>query len=187
MQHINRRTCAVYAALAEFCCLIAAWQTAEHIRVRKSARAALINRSRDITTTLGLVIRSQRWRGGVVQQERLESALKELVKSGELSSVALLNASGEIVASAGPIGDFETKGMLQGYEHWDPSRVTLVNLVDLGTSVTREGETNSRTIVLPPRQGPPPPPPDHPPGDRPPRFDSPDRNRLPDGSSNFST
>ena len=99
----------------------------------------------------------------MVQQERLESALKELVKSGELSSVALLNASGAIVASAGPIGDFEIKGMLQSYEHWDPSRVTLVNLVDLGTSVTREGETNSRTIVLPPRQGPPPPPPEEPP------------------------
>src|SRR5438477_548877 len=182
MQHINSRTRLVYASLAAVWCLIAAWQTAEHIRVRKSARAALINRSRDITTTLGLVIRSQRWGPGMVRQERLESALKELVKSGELSSVALLNASGEIVASAGPIGDFETKGMLQGYEHWDPSRVTLVNLVDLGTSVTREGETNSRTIVLPPRQGPPPPPPDHPPGDRPPRFD-PERTRSTDVSN----
>ena len=188
MQHIVSRTRLVYASLAAVWCLIAAWQTAEHVRVRKSARAALINRSRDITTTLGLVIRSQRWGPGVVRQERLESALKELVKSGELGSVALLNASGEIVASAGPLGDFETKGMLQGYEHWDRDRVTLVNLVDLGTSVTREGETNSRTIVLPPRQGPPPPPPgDHPPppGDRPPRFD-PDRTRLPEPTNSFA-
>src|SRR5438105_417360 len=185
MQQIVSRTRLVYASLIAVWCIIAAWQTGEHVRVRKSARAALINRSRDITTTLGLVIRSQRLLGGVVRQDRLESALKELVKSGELSSVALLNASGEIVASAGPIGDFETKGMLQSYEHWDPRRVTLVNLVDLGTSVTREGETNSRTIVLPPRQGPPPPPPDHPPGERPSRFD-PERTRSNDGSTNAS-
>src|SRR5947208_10550882 len=133
MQHIVSRTRLVYASLAAVWCLIAAWQTAEHVRVRKSARAALINRSRDITTTLGLVIRSQRWRGGVVQQERLESALKELVKSGELSSVALVNASGEIVASAGPIGDFEIKGLLQSYEHADPSRVSRAHRAALAT------------------------------------------------------
>lgn len=183
MQQIVSRTRLVYASLAAVWCLIAAWQTAEHIRVRKSARAALINRSRDITTTLGLVIRSQRWGPGMVRQERLESALKELVKSGELGSVALLNASAEIVASAGPIGDFETKGMLQSYEHWDHDRVTLVNLVDLGTSITREGETNSRTIVLPPRQGP--PPPEHPPGERPSRFE-PERTRSAENSTNSS-
>ena len=176
MQQIVSRTRPVYALLIGVWCIIAAWQTAEHVRVRKSARAALINRSRDITTTLGLVIRSQRWGGGMVRQDRLESALKELVKSGELSSVALLNASGEIVVSAGPFGDFESKGLLQTSEHWEHNRVTLVNLVDLGASVTREGETNSRTIVLPPRPNPPPLS-DHPlqPGERPPgpppRFD----------------
>src|SRR3982750_2659882 len=119
MQHIVSRTRLFYASLAAVWCLIAAWQTAEHLRVRKSARAALINRSRDITTTLGLVIRSQRWGSGIVRQDRLESALNELVKSGELSSVALLNASGEMVVSAGPFGEFESKRLLQSSEHWD--------------------------------------------------------------------
>jgi signal transduction histidine kinase len=53
-------------------------------------------------------------------------------------------------------------------EHWDARSVTLVNLVDLGASVSPEGETNRPTIVLPrrdpgagPREGerPPRPPP----------------------------
>src|SRR5439155_3201414 len=99
----------------------------------------------------------------------LEPALKELVKSGELSSVALLNATGAVVASAGSPIDLETKGMMQNGEHWDYKNVTLVNLVDLGASETILRETNRTTIVLPPRPagsrppaGPPPegPPPD---------------------------
>src|SRR3954468_14328920 len=157
MQQIVSRTRLVYGSLLAVFCLIMVWQTAEHIRVRKAARAGLINRSRDIASTLGLVIRSTR-RGPFVSQERLESALKELVKSGELSSVALLNAAGDIVTSAGPLGDIEKKGILQSGEHWDDKRVTLINLVDLGATVSREGETNSRTIVLPPRPPGPPPP-----------------------------
>jgi len=156
MQQIVSRTRLVYGALAAVFCIILVWQAAEHLRVRKAARAALINRSRDIASTLGLVIRSTRNRGPFVSQERLESALKELVKSGELSSVALLNASGDIVVSAGPLGDIESKGMLQSGEHWDARRVTLFNLIDLGASVSREGETNSRTIVFPPRHDGPP-------------------------------
>src|SRR5881394_836203 len=83
--------------------------------------------------------------------DRLESALKELVKSGELTSVALLNAAGEVVASAGPSIDVETKGTMRTGERWDARSVTLVNLVDLGASVSPEGETNRPAIVLPRR------------------------------------
>src|SRR5258706_30105 len=120
-----RRTQLIYGVLAAVWCVIVAWQAAEHARVNTAARAALINRSRDITTTLGLVIRSQRRFGGIISQERLESALNELVKSGELNSVALLNATGDIVASSGAAIDLETKGMMQTGERWDPRTVTL--------------------------------------------------------------
>jgi hypothetical protein len=156
----------VYALLVAALGLVVAWQVMEHDRVKHSAREALVNRSRDITTTLGLVIRSQRRFGGIVSQERLESALNELVKSGELGSVALLNATGEVVASAGPPVDLDTRGMMRSAERWDHKSVTVVNLVDLGASVTREGETNRPTIVLPrrdpstgPREDERPPPP----------------------------
>jgi signal transduction histidine kinase len=146
-----RRSRLVYGLLFAVWAMVVAWQIVEHDRVKDSGRAALVNRSRDITTTLGLVIRSQRRWGGAVAQERVESALSELVKSGEVSSIALLNASGEVVASAGAPIDLEMKGMMQKGEHWDPKSLTIVNLVDLGASVRREGETNPPTIVLPRR------------------------------------
>ncbi len=142
----------VYGLLLAAWVLILAWQVAEHRRLRASERTALILRSRDITATLGLVIRSQRRFGGMVSQDRLESALSELVQSGELSSVALLNASGEVVVSAGPPIDLATKGMLQTGTRWEPRNVTIVNLVDLGATLTSEGEERP-TIVMPRREG----------------------------------
>ena len=142
----------VYGLLLAAWVLILAWQVAEHRRVRASERTALILRSRDITATLGLVIRSQRRFGGMVSQDRLESALSELVQSGGLTSVALLNAAGEVVVSAGPPIDLDTKGMLQTGTRWEPRNVTVVNLVDLGATLSSEGEERP-TIVLPRREG----------------------------------
>ena len=148
---VNRAKLA-YAVLAATWLVIIAWQAIEHDRVVKAGREAVINRSRDITSTLGLVIRSGRRGGrGPVSHERVESALNELVRSGEVSSIALLNASGDVVVSAGSPIDLETKGMMQTGEHWDRRSVTIVNLVDLGANVSREGETNTPTIVLPKR------------------------------------
>jgi len=74
-----KRTGLAFAVLAAVWLVIVAWQVLEHNRVKKAARTALLNRSQDITTTLGLVIRSQRRFGGIVSQERLEPALTELV------------------------------------------------------------------------------------------------------------
>src|SRR5580765_8507946 len=182
------RTRLVYGLLLAVWALVVVWQVLEHDRVKKAARAALKNRSHDITTTLGVVIRSQRFRG-VVLQERLEPALKELVKSGELSAVALLNATGAVVAAAGGPIDFETKGVMQSGEHWDYKDVTLVNLVDLGAAETNEGDTNRTTIVLPPRPPGPPREPGPPRDDgRPPPWPGPpdpgSTNRLAAASSN---
>jgi len=149
---MTSRTQPVYGLLLAVWCLIVVWQAVEHGRIKEAARTALINRSRDITTTLEAVIQSQRRFGGLLFQDRLESALKELVKSGELTSVALLNGVGDVVASAGAPMDFETKGAMRAAERWDSRSVTLVNLVDLGANVAREGETNRPTIILPRRE-----------------------------------
>ena len=145
---IRRRTPLVYGFLLVAWATIIVWQVLEYRWVKESARTALVNRSRDIAATLSIVIRSQRRFWGIVSEERLESALNELAKSGELISVALLNASGDVVASAGKPLDLEKKGALQQGERWDDRSVTLVNPVDLGASVTTEGETNHPTIVL---------------------------------------
>src|SRR5258706_9800993 len=108
-----RRCFFVYGMLAVLWVILMGWQVAEHFRVREAAHAGLINRAKDISNTLGLVMRSQR-RFGVISKERLESALKELIKPGELNAIALLNADGEIVASAGAPVDLQKGSLRQG-------------------------------------------------------------------------
>jgi len=144
-----------------------------------------VNRAKDISTTLGIVLRSQRRFGGVVSKERMEAALAELVKqeSAELKGIALLNAAGEMVAFAGTGTDFQTKGATGATERWDLQTVTLVNPVDLGTNLTYDFESTNPPIILsrqdftnrfatnrigmPPPRPPPEPPNEPPPGPRP--------------------
>lgn len=137
----------VYVILVAAWVVIAAWQVAEHARVRQSARAALINRARDISGTVGIVLRSQR-HFGVISKERLESALNELVSQGELSGVALRNAAGDAVASAGEPFDDEIHAGTGPAELWKDQKVILMNLVDLGTNVLRDIERTNPPVVL---------------------------------------
>ncbi len=149
-----------FLLLAAVWALVAVWQTMEHDRVEKAAREALIRRSRDITGTMGKFIESQR-RFGVVSQERMEVALRSVITFGGLQSLALLNRTGEIVASAGAPVDLEAKGLVQNGVHWGEKLLTVVNPMDLGTNVV---------VVLPPRDTNAPPredfrPPPRPPGE----------------------
>lgn len=193
----------VYGVLVAAWAVILLWQGIEHGRVRRDARVALINRAKDISTTLGVVLRSQR-HFGIISKDRLESALNELVKPDELVGVAMLNAAGEVVASAGAPIDLELKGLVPTGEHWGDRFVTLVNLVDLGTNLTAEAESQRPPLVLPrselfqpfgtnrfgtdrPPPGPPPPSPGAPsqlappPGGPPPPGAAADQQRGPRG------
>ena len=145
---MNLRGRFVNGVLAAVWVMIIAWQFAEHDRVRRAAKVALVNRAKDISTTLGIVLRSQR-RFGVISKDRLESALNELVKPEELNAVAMLNTAGEVVASAGATIDFSVKGLVPTGEHWDNRNVTLMNLVDLGINMASEFESTNPPIVLP--------------------------------------
>src|SRR5215471_16874549 len=118
----------VYWLLVVVWALVVAWQAVEHRRVHDNARAALINRAKDISSTVGLVLRSQR-RFGVISQDRLESALSALIKPDELTGVSILNSRGDTVASAGAPIDLELKGLVPTGEHWGAGNVALMNLV----------------------------------------------------------
>jgi signal transduction histidine kinase len=182
---LNRRSTLLYGLLLGVWVLVVAWQLAEHLRVREEARAALVNRAKDISTTLGIVLRSQRRFGGVVSKERLEASLTELVRQekAELDGIALLNAAGEMVASAGTGIDLQVRGAAGTTEKWNAQTVTLVNPVDLGTNLTYDIEGTNLPIILSRqdftnrfaatnRLGGPPhePPPGPPPGDNPTNF-----------------
>jgi signal transduction histidine kinase len=156
---MTRRSWFVYGTLLAIWMIVLGWQAAEHLRVRRSARAALIDRAKDISNTLGVLMRSQRF-FGVITKERLESALNELVKPGELhpTSVVLLNATNEEVALAGATLDLPPKGEFRGSEYWDDQNhtLTLMNLVDLGTNIVMSASELFPTNRPPPRNGPPP-------------------------------
>lgn len=141
-----KQTRLVYVVLTAVWLMITVWQIVEHRRVQQTARVALINRARDISTTVGIVLRSQRH---LITKERLEAALNSLVKPEELNSVALLNASGGVVASAGHPIDLEMRDLVPKGEHWGDRVVALMNLVDIGTNLTFEAEASRPRIVVP--------------------------------------
>ncbi|MFN3410056.1 MAG: sensor histidine kinase [Limisphaerales bacterium] len=156
----------VYLALLLLWVLVVGWQAAEHQRVAAAARDALINRSKDISSTVSVVLRSQR-HFNLISQERLESALAALIKSNELTSVVLLNARGEAVAAAGAPLDPDDLILVPAGIQWDEGFVTLMNLVDLGTNVTADLEGGRPPIVFSRTDIPPPPTNRPPPGSRP--------------------
>ncbi|MCX7886337.1 MAG: ATP-binding protein [Verrucomicrobiae bacterium] len=167
-----RRNKLVYGLLIALWLVIVGWQTAEHFRVRRAARAALSNRARDISTTLGLLVRAQR-RFGVISRERIEAALSELLKPGDINGIALLSPAGTVVASAGYLPAAYTNNITVPAEYWTEQNVTLMNLVDLGTNIVeglpppivvardemqRAAETNRPVAPLSLRPPPPPVP-----------------------------
>lgn len=153
---LTRRSIFVYVILGALWVLVLGWQVEEHLRVRKAAKTDLSNRSKDIANSVSACIRGMRFRGTVLQ-ERLEPLLNELVsgranevlRASDLVGIALLNAAGTPVASAGRPIDFGQQEILQRGERWGPRTVTFVNPVDLGAALTSEGATNP-TVVLPP-------------------------------------
>src|SRR5215469_5768908 len=146
---ISRRSTLIYALLSLVWVLVVAWQVEEHARVERAARGELIYRAKDISTTLGIVLRSQRRGGAMVFKEGLESALNDLVRPGELTGIAMLNAAGEVVASAGSLTNLPEGEVNHPTELWEDNIVTLMTLVDLGTNVARDLENTNPTVIIP--------------------------------------
>lgn len=146
----------LFGLLAAIWALILVWQGFEHFRVRQSARDELINRAKDISNTAGSVMHALR-RFGVVPRDRLEPALKPLIKPGDVNSIALLNAAEEVVALVGePIAaDLHTL-VPSGAPYWSDRTVAVMNLVELGSnqiasaigSLPPEGELAEPVIVV---------------------------------------
>jgi signal transduction histidine kinase len=144
---LKRRSVLIYGLLLGIWLLLLGWQVEEHLRVREFARLMMVNQAKGISTTLGIVLRSQRRFGGVVSKERLEASLTELVNQ-ELNAIALLNAAGDVVASAGSGIDYSNLESSSSPEIWGAQTVTLLNPVDLGTNLTRDIEGPDVSIIL---------------------------------------
>lgn len=143
----------MYGLLAALWALVVLWQFQEHQRVRAHSRTNLRNRSHDIADTLGAFIRGLQFRGAVAG-DKIQPVLNELVgpandlaKPGEVLAVALLNAAGEPVASAGTPLNLNVSEIAQEGERWGRSSLTVVYPVE-GASVAPAGGTNVTAPVL---------------------------------------
>ncbi len=134
----------IYALLVILWLAFASWQFLEHQRVGGLARKNLATRAHDLSAALSVVIRSQ-GRTAIIPKPRLEAALTELTTSTELRSVVLLNAVGEVVASAGQPMAVDAETLLRTHEFWTQDAAAFANLVALGPGT--EGTAGSPAIL----------------------------------------
>src|SRR4051794_34445611 len=127
---------------------VCGWQYVEHRRIQQAAAAALVNRGRDITSTLGVVVRSQRRFGMLISKERTEAAIQDLIRPGEVESVAILGATGETIASAGRPVEFTPEQLREHAISWRPHTLVLMNLMDLGVASSEDGTRPRPPIVV---------------------------------------
>jgi signal transduction histidine kinase len=147
--HPAKRRLVIYVTLIACGLAVCAWQVEEHLRFKRTAAEALINRGRDITSTLGVVIRSQRRFGSFVSKERVQSALQDLVRPEELESIAILGATGETIASAGKQTDVTADDMLHARGiYWSDRTLTIMNVMDLGANTGEDGTRARPPIVI---------------------------------------
>jgi signal transduction histidine kinase len=146
---LAKRSMPVYVILTALWIGIVAWEAIEHSHVRNANRQTLINRGRDITSTLGIVVRSQRRFGGFISQDRFEATLKDLIRPGDLDSVVVLSADGLPVAAAGVPVELSNEALSGPGVVWSDYSLTLMNLIDLGNAFDPDqGETAA--IVMSP-------------------------------------
>jgi signal transduction histidine kinase len=131
-----RRGWVIYGMLAVVWAMLIGWQTAEHLHARKAFHNILIDRGRSISDTCGILLRTRRL-FGVVNKERLEAALNELVRSftNEVRSVELLNRGGDVVAAAGEPIEMPPRSEFDGAVFWKGDIAILQNPIDLGTNM----------------------------------------------------
>ncbi len=127
---------------------VCAWQAEEHLRFKRASEDALIKRGRDITSTLGVVLRSQRRFGLIVAKERVEPSLQDLVQPEELESIAIISVTGEPLASAGRAPNLGPDVISGGGVHWGTHTLTMMNLMDLGSGGAEDGSHPVTAIVM---------------------------------------
>jgi len=159
----TRRRLLVYGLLVGVWAVVVGWQVEEHARMREYARSNLRNRSKDIANTLGAFIRRLEFRGAVfrdrlqpVLDELVNGRTNELVTSGEVIFVAVLNTAGDPLASAGnALTNLNQADLIQEGERWGRHTLTVACPIK-GVSVPPEGGTNGPlplVMVEPPTNG----------------------------------
>ncbi|MBN1517817.1 hypothetical protein JXA32_14730 [Candidatus Sumerlaeota bacterium] len=146
---VSTRSIGLYIALFALWVLICGWMFAEHQRLDHDEREKLLTRAHDISSTVGVVIRSQ-GRFGIIPQPHLDAILQELNTLSELKTVALINSAGEVVSELGePMEiDINSDILSRDGSYWQEDGVLVVNVVDFGPNTRDDGTTRPATILI---------------------------------------
>jgi signal transduction histidine kinase len=152
---LKSRSILTYGILCLIWLLFVVWQFGEHQRVVKTARQTLQSHVRDISMSLGVVIRSQS-RFGAARRGRLERSLQALVKMSELQWVSLQSPNGQPVITVGPTNGAENRNLPPGTAIWDDQSLTIAELVQLGSSSNEDDPEKQQVVLVESRNGSPP-------------------------------
>lgn len=152
---MNRRNGLIYLLLLVVWLALVALQMAEHRGFERSSRESLLRHARDLSNSLGVVIRSQR-RFGTVPKNRLEGALQGLAESQEMLGIVLFNPMGGVIAQAGEPMDPALGHKPPGTAEWADGTLTVVELAEFGPEPADDDPSRQSGTTLLVESGPPP-------------------------------
>lgn len=138
-----KRTPLIFAVLAVVWVLILFWQMGEHARVRTRLQDRLAERAENVANTVNLITRSQRRFSGILNYERFEWSVGQMLKDPELNAVAFANQKSELFMQSDPALTLKLN-MLQPMEpQWSGKYLNLF---------VTETSTNRPAILAQPRE-----------------------------------
>lgn len=144
---MNRRNGLVYLLLVAVWLAMVVLQVADHRSFAWTSRESLRRHARDLSNSLGVVIRSQR-RFGTVPKNRLEGALQGLAEAEEVLGIALFNPKGGVIAQAGDPIDPALGHATLGIPIWDGDTMTVVELAEFGPEPADDDPSRQSTTTL---------------------------------------
>jgi signal transduction histidine kinase len=155
---MSKRNILVYLLLALVWLAVLMLQIAEHRSYDRSRRESLRRHARDLSISLGVVIRSQRRFGfGTVHKNRLQGALQGLAEAEEVLGITLFNPMGGTIAQAGARMDPALGHAAPGTALWGEDTLTVVELAEFGPEPSSKDSTREGSSTLLVGGGPPPP------------------------------
>ncbi|MBG88190.1 MAG: hypothetical protein CMO80_14985 [Verrucomicrobiales bacterium] len=138
-----KRPLILFTLLAISWLVILSWQLGEHKNFERRLRGRMVERAENVANTVDLIIRSQRRFGGLVNYERFEWSVGQMLKNPELNAVAFANGNSEIFMQSDKLLPVEFDSLNSGEPNWDGRFLNLY---------IPENSTNRPPILAQPRE-----------------------------------
>lgn len=130
----NYRNKIFYPVILILFLLISFWQIHEYYRFKLIKQNNLREKASDITTIISLLVRNLN-NSGMIESENLKTTLQQLLFTNNLSSINLLNSSGNTLVSVGKNKIGNDSFFKKENERWLDSTVFFASLISLGKNL----------------------------------------------------